>query len=78
MTGPSPETSTSSGGCTPCKPSLRTALNRKFGDFEDAVIDAAAEQACVDGIVTRDATAFAGSELPIFSPTELLQVLASR
>jgi predicted nucleic acid-binding protein len=57
---------------------LRAALTRNFSDFEDAVIDAAAEQAGVTGIVTRDSTGFAKSQLPVFSPDELLQVLASR
>lgn len=57
---------------------LRSALARSFADFEDAVIDAAAEQVGVDAIVTRDATGFKASSIPVFSPAEVLQAIAAR
>lgn len=57
---------------------LRSALARRFEDFEDAVIDAAAEQIGVDAIVTRDATGFKGSAQRVFTPSEMVQALAAR
>ena len=57
---------------------LRSALARNFADFEDAVIDAAAEHVGVDAIVTRDAAGFRASSIPVFSPPEVLQAIAAR
>jgi predicted nucleic acid-binding protein len=54
---------------------LRGALDLGFPDFEDAVIHEAARQAGAAAIVTRDGSGFARSELPVFSPAELLAAL---
>jgi predicted nucleic acid-binding protein len=51
---------------------LRTALDAGFADFEDAVVHEAARRAGASAIVTRDASDFARSQLPVFSPIELL------
>jgi predicted nucleic acid-binding protein len=51
---------------------LRTALDAGFADFEDAVVHEAARRAGASAIVTRDAAGFARSQLPVFSPIELL------
>jgi predicted nucleic acid-binding protein len=51
---------------------LRSALDLGFPDFEDAVIHEAARDAGAAAIVTRDGKGFARSELPVFSPGELL------
>lgn len=44
-------------------------------DFEDNIQIAAAVQAGLDAIVTRDPVGFAGSPLTIYSPSDLLQQL---
>ncbi|MFA5844082.1 MAG: PIN domain-containing protein [Coriobacteriia bacterium] len=51
---------------------LRSALDLGFADFEDAVIHEAARLAGAAAIVTRNGRDFARSELPVFSPAELL------
>lgn len=51
---------------------LRSALDPGFADFEDAVIHEAARQTGAAAIVTRNAKDLARSELPVFSPAELL------
>jgi len=54
---------------------LRNALDSGFADFEDAVLHEAARRSGAAAIVTRDAKDFAVSELPVFSPVELLAAL---
>lgn len=54
---------------------LTSALDLGFADFEDAVIHEAARKAGAAAIVTRDAKDFARSELPVFSPLELLAAM---
>jgi predicted nucleic acid-binding protein len=54
---------------------LQNALDCGFGDFEDAVLHEAARRSGASAIVTRDARGFALSELPVFSPVELLAAL---
>jgi predicted nucleic acid-binding protein len=54
---------------------LRNALDSGFADFEDAVLHEAARSAGAVAIVTRDAKGFAPSELPVFTPVELLAAL---
>lgn len=51
---------------------LRRALDLGFSDFEDAVVHEAARTDGATAIVTRDGKDFMRSELPVFSPTELL------
>ncbi|MBN1461406.1 MAG: PIN domain-containing protein [Armatimonadetes bacterium] len=56
---------------------LRNALDAGFTDFEDAVLYEAARKAGAGAIVTRDAKGFAPSDLPVFSPIELLAALGA-
>src|SRR5665213_4259924 len=46
-------------------------------DFEDNVHAAAAVEAAIDLIVTRDPAGFAGAPLPFFSPAELVAQLSA-
>jgi hypothetical protein len=57
------------------RPTLLEALDSSFSDFEDAVLHQAALAIDVDGIVTRDRDGFEDSQLPVFSPSELLAAL---
>ena len=54
---------------------LRNALDSGFADFEDAVLHEAGRKSGAAAIVTRDVKGFAASELPVFSPVELLAAL---
>ena len=56
---------------------LQHALDRDFSDFEDAVIDAAAEHVGATAIVTRDANGFATSALAVFTPAEMVHALTT-
>lgn len=55
---------------------LEQAFASNLTDFEDAVQEACAKLANLDGIFTRDREDFADSTVRIFSPGELLQVLS--
>ena len=57
---------------------LSSALARGFNDFEDAVIDAAAELVGVDALITRDVDGFKLSQIPVFAPHELLRALTAQ
>ncbi|PZO58053.1 MAG: DNA-binding protein [Phormidesmis priestleyi] len=61
--------------CAVDRQTVETALRLNLKDFEDSVQLACATLAQLDGIVTRDRKDFAGSPLPIYSPTELLNQL---
>ena len=54
---------------------LEAALEIDLPDYEDAVIHEAARGSEADGIVTRNASDFKGSAIPIFSPEELVAAL---
>ncbi|KGF71394.1 hypothetical protein DO97_20775 [Neosynechococcus sphagnicola sy1] len=54
---------------------VETALNLELKDFEDSIQLACATLNQLDAIVTRDRQDFRGSNLPIYSPTELLNQL---
>ncbi len=54
---------------------IEEALTSNFSDFEDAVIYQAARHAGAEAIITRDPKGFQKSNLPIFSPIELLNIL---
>lgn len=54
---------------------IENALKSKFADFEDSVIFQAANHAGAEAIVTRDTKGFKESDLPVFNPTELLNIL---
>lgn len=51
---------------------LKTAVGLRFADFEDAVCAAAAAAAGCDPFVTRDATGFKGSPVPVALPAVAL------
>lgn len=57
---------------------LDAALLSEFKDFEDAVVHEAALYQGVQGIVTRDLNGFKKSKINVYSPEELLLMLASR
>ena len=57
------------------RPVIENALKSKFSDFEDAAIYMSAWSAGVEAIVTRDIKGFKKSELPVYSPTEMLIIL---
>ena len=57
------------------RPVIEDALKSKFSDFEDAVIYQSARHVGVEAIVTRDIKGFKKSELPIYSPTEILKII---
>lgn len=56
---------------------LESALNSDYADFEDAIQIFSAVAQGLDAIVTRNAKDFRGSTLPIYSPTDFLDQLAS-
>ncbi len=51
------------------------SLARGYADFEDGLLMAAAERLKLDAIVTRDATGFRDSPVPVLSPAEFVQQL---
>ena len=55
---------------------LEQALAASFTDFEDAVLHAAACQAGVQSIVTRNVRDFSKAALPVFTPAELISALS--
>lgn len=57
---------------------LAAAVSRGFSDFEDAVLDAAAQHVNVDALITRDADGFRLSKLPVFSPSEFVGAMNAR
>lgn len=61
--------------CAVDRQTIETALTLDLTDFEDSIQLACATQNQLDAIVTRDRKDFIGSNLPIYSPTELLKQL---
>lgn len=61
--------------CAVDRQTVETALGLGLKDFEDSIQLACAALNQLDGIVTRDPKDFIGSQLPIYSPTELLSQL---
>jgi predicted nucleic acid-binding protein len=56
----------------------REALALGLPDYEDAVLQEAARHSKAQGIVTRDQQGFKRSELPVYTPDELLATLRHR
>lgn len=54
---------------------IEDALVSNFSDFEDAVLYQAARHSGAKAIVTRDVKGFKRSELPVYSPGEMLTAL---
>ena len=61
--------------CSISSADIQTALARRWDDFEDCLIDVAAQKVKADYIVTRDAKGFERSAIPVVSPDQLLGVL---
>lgn len=61
--------------CAVDRQTVETALSIGLKDFEDSIQLACATLSQLDAIVTRDRKDFIGSNLPIYSPTELLNQL---
>ncbi|MEG4144350.1 PIN domain-containing protein [Microcoleus sp. Pol12B5] len=61
--------------CAVDRQTVETSLSLGLKDFEDSIQLACATLNRLDGIVTRDRKDFIGSNLPIYSPTELLNQL---
>lgn len=58
--------------CAIDRQTVQTALRSGLKDFEDSIQLACATLNQLDAIVTRDHQDFIGSNLPVYSPTELL------
>ncbi len=54
---------------------LELSINSEFGDFEDAVQYYSGEYCGVDGLVTRNPKDYKNTNLPIYTPTELLGIV---
>lgn len=54
---------------------FQSALSLNFGDYEDAVQCACALAENLDAIVTRNIKDYKNAALPVYSPTEFLQIL---
>lgn len=61
--------------CAVDRQTIETALSLDLKDFEDSIQLACATLDQLDAIVTRDPKDFSGSNLPIYSPAELLTQL---
>jgi predicted nucleic acid-binding protein len=61
--------------CAVDRQTVETAISLGLKDFEDSIQLACATLNQLDGIVTRDRKDFIGSNLPVYSPTELLNQL---
>ncbi len=61
--------------CAVDRQTIETALSLGLKDFEDSIQLACATLDQLDAIVTRDPKDFSSSNLPIYSPTELLTQL---
>ena len=54
------------------RPVIERALASRIHDFEDAVLDEAAQMAGAESIITRNTKHFTGSTLKVFDPNEFL------
>jgi predicted nucleic acid-binding protein len=62
--------------CPVDRQTIATALSLRLNDFEDSIQLACATLNRLDAIVTRDRKDFIGSDMPVYSPTELLNRLS--
>lgn len=58
------------------RPVIENALLAEFNDFEDAVLHESARLVSAQVIVTRNKQDFAHSAMPVYTPEELLNLLA--
>lgn len=54
---------------------LESALEGSFDDYEDAVVHEAARAVDADAIVTRNVRDFRSSQIPVYTPDELVAAL---
>jgi len=54
---------------------LEDALKSGFPDFEDGVVLHAARHAGAQAVVTRDTKGFERSDIPVYSPWEILNII---
>jgi predicted nucleic acid-binding protein len=59
------------------RPVIERALVSKILDFEDAVLNEAAQMAGADFVITRDTKDFVGSTLKVCDPNEFIALLVS-
>ena len=57
---------------------LELALNSRFKDFEGAVQYYSGKCSEIDAIVTRNTKDYRNSELPVYTPDELLKIISSQ
>jgi predicted nucleic acid-binding protein len=59
------------------RPVIERALASKIPDFEDAVLNEAAQMAGADFVITRNTRDFVGSALKVCDPNEFIALLVS-
>ena len=57
---------------------VEATVGAGFSDYEDGVVHAAAVASQADAVVTRNGDDFAAATLPVYTPAEMLAVLAAR
>ena len=58
-----------------CGIDCRKALTSEVSDYEDAVMIETAARAEIDCIVTRNLKDYAGAPMPVYSPTQFIELL---
>lgn len=61
--------------CAANKSVLENAFLLKFNDYEDAIQHACAEAESLDAIVTRNLSDYKNATIPVYSPTDFLNLL---
>jgi hypothetical protein len=56
---------------------IESALKSKFTDFKDSILHESARHAGVEYIITRNIKDFKKTKIPVFTPTEFLNMLES-
>lgn len=56
---------------------LESALNNGFSDFEDSVLYEAAHHQGIQSIVSRNVKDFSQAKMPVYTPQQLLRLLAT-
>ncbi|MDO4443117.1 MAG: PIN domain-containing protein [Slackia sp.] len=66
------------GLCGVSSNTARTALEKRWSDFEDCLVSCCAEEIDADYIVTRNGKDFSQSKVPAVSPSFILEELEKR
>ena len=56
---------------------IQLALESGFNDFEDAIQYFTAKLNDIDCVITRNVNDYKNSLIPVYTPTELLKIIAS-